>query len=328
MTNPIRWGIMSTGNIAHAFASALQHTPGAELVAVGSRNMATAEAFAEQYKIPNRHDSYASLANDPNVDIIYIGTPHIFHYENMRLCLEAGKAVLCEKAFTINAQEAQTIIDLAREKNLFLMEALWTRFTPAMRKIQDIIHEGVIGEIRTVTADFGINRPFDPDHRLYNPDLGGGALLDIGIYPLMFALTLLGEPSTIVSTAQFSELGMDTQMGLLLNYDNGKIASLTATLQSATPCVATINGSAGRIEVAANFWMTQEFTVITEQGEDVHDMPFEFNGYEYEAAEAMRCLSEGLTESPVMPHADTLLIMRTMDAIRQQWGMTYPTEQT
>ena len=327
MTEPIRWGIMSTGNIAHAFASALNHTPGADLVAVGSRNMETAEAFAEEHNIPNRHDSYASLANDPAVDIIYIGTPHIFHYDNMRLCLEAGKPVLCEKAFTINAREARTVIDIAREKNLFLMEALWTRFTPGLRKIQDMIDEGIIGELRTVTADFGINRPFDPQHRLYNPDLGGGALLDIGIYPLMLALTLLGEPDTIVSTAQFSELGMDTQMGVMLNYNSGQIGAVTATLQSDTPCVATINGSAGRIEIAANFWMPQEFTVIIGDDAEVHDMPFDFNGYEYEAMESMRCLREGLIESPIMPHSDTLIIMETMDAIRQQWGMTYPTEQ-
>lgn len=327
MTDKIRWGILSTGNIAHAFTQALQYLDDAEVIAVGSRSGDRADAFGDRYGIPNRHDSYASLANDPDVDVIYVATPHIFHKDNSLLCLNAGKAVLCEKAFTINAAEAQEVIDTARAKHLLIVEALWSRFTPGLQKVGSLIAEGAIGHVKLLTADFGIYREFDPAGRLFDPNLGGGSLLDIGIYPVMLALTILGTPPEITSTAVMGPSNVDMQSGMLFTYENGAIAALGATLQGEAPCEAAITGTKGRIRIAANFWMTQDFTVIRNDGSEEHyDMSFEFNGYEYEARETMRCLREGLIESPVMTHDDTLALMQTLDRIREQWGLVYPTE--
>jgi len=323
---PIRWGILSTANIAHAFVEGVLPLEDAEVVAVGSRAQATADEFADQYDIPRRYASYQALADDPDIDVIYIATPHVYHYENSLMCLYAGKAVLCEKPFAINVTEAQTVLDLAKEKNLFIMDAIWTRFQPAFRKIQSLIMDDVIGEVRLIIADFGINRDPDPVHRLFNPSLGGGALLDLGLYPVMLACTILGRPSAITSTAHMGETGVDVQAGIAFHYEKGQIANLTISLQADTPLTASIVGTKGRIDIPHGWWFAEHFSVVTPDGKEDYEFPFEHNGYTYEAEETMRCLREGAVESPIMSHDDTLLIMHTLDSIRKQWGLVYPTE--
>jgi len=325
MAEKIRWGILGTGGIASKFADGLSVLTDAELAAVGSRTQEGADRFGEQYQIPRRHASYEALATDPDVDVIYIATPHTFHNENTRLCLEAGKAVLCEKPFAINAVEAAGMIELAREKGLFLMEAMWTRYLPVIMHVRRLIAEGAIGEVRMLTADFGFRTGFNPEGRLFNPDLGGGALLDVGIYPVSLAYALFGQPDTIKTLAGLGETGIDEQSAYLFGYESGQLALLSSAVRTNTPHEAIIAGTEGLIRIP-DWWHARQFT-LTKNGEtEVVELPFYGNGYNYEAAEVMRCLREGLLESETMPLDETLAIMGTMDAIREQWGLVYPKE--
>ncbi len=326
MANKIRWGIISTGNIATSFAEGLQVVEDAELVAVGSRSQNSADAFGEKFNIPNLHDSYEALVNDPNVDAVYIGTPHPFHKDNALLCLEAGKAVLCEKPFTVNADDANVVIEAAKTKGLFLMEALWSRFLPAIVKMKALIADGAIGEVRMVQADFGFRAPLDPEHRLFAPELAGGALLDVGVYPINMAWMVLGAPADIQTTVHIGQTGVDEQVGMLFHYAGGPIAVLSCATRTETQKEAIISGTEGVIRVDANWWQADKITLIKGEDTQVFEFPFDANGYEYEAREVGRCLRAGLTESPHMTHAETLAIMQTMDAIRAQWGLTYPME--
>jgi predicted dehydrogenase len=325
MADQIRWGILGTGNIAHQFARGLKSTPDAKLLACGSRSQESADAFGDMFNVPRRYDSYAALTHDPDIDVIYIGTLHPFHAENALLCLDAGKAVLCEKPFTMNAREADHIIRRAREGGLFLMEAMWTRFIPAMVKVRELIAAGVIGGVRMLTADFGFRFEFDPQHRLFNHELGGGALLDVGIYPIALAASLLGKPTEIVSQAHIGDTGVDEQSALIFKYAGGELALLSSAVRTETPQEACIMGTNGMIRIASRWWMPGQFRLAVQgQPEQVFDLPFEGNGYNYEAAEVGRCLRAGLLQSPVMPLDETLAIMRTMDTIRAQWGLVYP----
>jgi dihydrodiol dehydrogenase / D-xylose 1-dehydrogenase (NADP) len=329
MTQPIRWGILSTGSIAHAFASAIQYMPDADavLTAVGSRTQHKADAFGAQYDIPNRHASYDALANDPAVDVIYIATPHIFHHENMLLCLNAGKHVLCEKAFTINAHEAEAAINLARQKNLFLMEAMWTRFIPAIQQLREWVQAGKIGEVQHIRANFHHHLGYDPSSRIFDPALGGGALLDLGIYPLSFTSMLLGSPQRIRSEVKLAPTGVDELASLLLGYDSGAQAALSFGTLTSTPIDAAVLGSAGTIYVHPRFLHSERLTFYPAHGDpETLDVPFEHNGYQYEAHEVGRCIRAGKLESATMPLDETLALMRQMDAIRTDWGVTYPTE--
>ncbi|MGC9358300.1 MAG: Gfo/Idh/MocA family protein, partial [Anaerolineae bacterium] len=291
----IRWGILSTGSIAHKFAEGLSQLPDAELIAVGSRRQETAEAFGEEHGVPHRHASYEALANNPEVDVIYIGTPHPFHKENSLLALRAGKAVLCEKPLTINAAEAEEIITVARDRGLFLMEAMWTRFIPAVVRVRQLLAEGVIGNIRLFQADFGFRADFDPKSRLFAPKLGGGALLDIGIYPISFASMILGTPTQVTSLAHLGQTGVDEEAAILLSYPNGALAALLAAIRTATPTEATIMGTKGRIKVHSPFLHPHHLTLYSEGKEEIIDIPYEGNGYNYEAAEVGRCLRTGKT---------------------------------
>jgi predicted dehydrogenase len=327
MADKIRWGILSTGNIAHQFARGLSVIRDAELIAVGSRTQESANAFGDEFNVPRRYTSYEALAHDPDVDAIYIGTPHPMHAPNMLLCLEAGKAVLCEKPFTINAREAEGVIRRAREKRLFLMEAMWTRFAPAMAKVRELVAADAIGEVRMLTADFGFRFGFEPKHRLLNPELGGGGLLDVGIYPVSLSYMLFGAPDEIVSQAHLGETGVDEQTALIFKYSGGQLALLSCAVRTETPQEALIMGTKGRIKIAPTWWKPERFTLnISGQPEQVIDMPFTGNGYNYEALEVMNCLRAGLLESPIMPLDETLSIMRTLDAARAPWGLVYPGE--
>ena len=329
MQEKIRWGILGTGNIAHKFATGLMVVSDAELAAVGSRSQASADKFGDEFGAARRHASYEALANDPDVDAIYVSTPHPFHKENSILCLNAGKAVLCEKPFTINAGEAEEVIAVAKAKQLFLMEAMWTRYTPTMVKIRELVGQGAIGDVRMINADFGFRAGFNPKSRAFAPELGGGGLLDVGVYPISLASMLLGEPTEIASVATLGETGVDEQSAVLMKYAGGQIAITSSGVRTSTPWEAFIMGTEGMIHVPRIWWMPQGFMLKVNGKDDQHfDLPFTGNGYNYEAIEVGRCLRAGELESPVMPLDETLSIMRTMDAARVQWGLVYPTERT
>lgn len=327
MKKKIGWGIMATGTIARKFCEGLKLLEDAEPVAAASRSLEKARAFSAEYGVKRAYGSYEALVQDPEVDIVYIATPHPVHYENVMLCLKAGKAVLCEKPFAMNARQAEEMIAYARGKGLFLMEAMWTRYLPAIVKVREWLSKGLIGEVRFLKADFGYRCAWDPEGRLLNPALGGGALLDVGIYPVSFASMVFGaQPRSVKSLAHIGETGVDEQFAALFEYEGGAIASLSGALRTDFVNDALILGTHGRIHVP-DFFYAKTATFRSASGaEEVFGPEFEGNGYQYEAAEAMRCLREGKPESSIMPLEETLAIMRTMDAIRSQWGLKYPSE--
>jgi dihydrodiol dehydrogenase / D-xylose 1-dehydrogenase (NADP) len=324
----IRWGILSTGWIAGKLAQAMTDQPDAEILAVGSRTQASADAFGDRWDIPRRYGSYEALANDPDVDVIFIGTPHTFHYENMLLCLNAGKHVLCEKPLTINAAQAEECISLARQKGLFLMEAMWMRFLPAIRALNERLGEGDLGDIRLVQANFSIPVAFDPKHRLYDPYLGGGALLDLGIYPISFTHMLLGTPDRMLSHAHLGETGVDELATIIFAYDGGQSAVLTTSQRLVQPVEALVVGTAGYARVHHPFFRGQRFSVkIGPEGEEqVFEHPYESNGYIHEVRAVGDYLRAGKLESDLIPLDESLAIMRLMDELRMAWGVYYPGE--
>ncbi|MBN2084329.1 MAG: Gfo/Idh/MocA family oxidoreductase [Anaerolineales bacterium] len=324
----IRWGILGTGGIAQKFAEALALLPDARMTAVGSRTKESADAFGAKWKIPNRHGSYAALMADPEVDAVYIATPHTLHSENALGCLAAGKAVLCEKPFTINARQAEEVITLARRKKIFLMEAMWTRFLPVFQKIRSLLAEGAIGEVRQMQADFAFQAAYDPKGRLFDPALGGGALLDLGVYPVSFASMVFGEaPRRLVSVASLGKTGVDEQSAAVIEYSAGRLAVVSCALRFDSPQVAHIIGTGGRIRVHPAWWHADTITVSRAGREDeIITLPNLGNGYPHEAVEVMECLRGGKLESRVMPLEESLRIMQTLDAIRAEWGLKYPGE--
>ncbi|WIX86484.1 Gfo/Idh/MocA family oxidoreductase [Amycolatopsis sp. DG1A-15b] len=315
MTNvPLRWGIMGTGGIAGAFARDLRLTGSGVVAAVGSRSAGSAGSFADQLGIPTRHGSYEALANDPGVDVVYVATPHPLHHANARLALEAGKPVLVEKPFTMNADEARDLVDLARTGNLFLMEAMWTRFLPHVRHIRELLPS--LGDVVTVTADHGQWFAEDPAFRLFAPELGGGALLDLGIYPVSFASMILGPPARVAAMATPAFTGVDAQTSMLFGYESGAQAVLTCTLSAVSPTTATIVGTDARIEVDGPFYAPASFTVIPREGERSRfEYVDEGLGLRHEADEVAFRLAAGETESPLMPLDETVSIMTTMDEV-------------
>jgi predicted dehydrogenase len=318
--------VLGPGSIARKFATGLQSLSDAQLVAVGSRSQESADAFADQFGVPRRHASYAALVNDPDVDAIYVATPHSFHQEHTQLCLRAGKAVLCEKPFAINAAQSAAMIATARETKVFLMEAMWTRFLPLIVRVQELIAEGAIGELRMLWSDFGFRTNVNPAGRLFDPTLGGGGLLDVGIYPVSMAALLFGQPNRIASMADLGETGIDEQAGIILGYPGAKMAMLATAVRTTTPMETTIMGSSGSIRIHSPSWSPTRMTLSNQAGTQSLEVPMIGNGYNYEAAEVGRCLRAGLTESPHMTLDESLSIMQTLDAIRAQWGMKYPME--
>lgn len=325
---PIRWGIIGTGNIASQFARGLAVLDDAQLVAVGSRSAESANRFGDLFDVPHRHSSYEALAHDPDVEIVYVATPHIYHAENSLLCMEAGKAVLCEKPFTINAAQAQTVIDYARQHRLFLMEAVWTRLLPHMEQVIDLVQDGAIGQIKMIQANFGFRTPVDRGSRVFDPVLGGGSLLDVGVYPIYLAHLLLGAPDEMRTLAHLGETGVDEQAAVLLGYGDGAVAVLSSAIRATLPDTVVIAGDAGQILIHERWWAPSSFT-LQRDGHDaeIFNPPLEGNGYNYEAAEAGRCLRAGRTESPKLPLDTTLAVMRVMDEIRAAWGLRYPGEE-
>ncbi|MFF3250663.1 Gfo/Idh/MocA family protein [Actinacidiphila glaucinigra] len=325
----VRWGILATGGIAASFAEDLRELKDdAEIVAVGSRRLDSARAFADRFGIPRAYGSWTELADDEGVDVVYVATPHSAHRVAAGLCLRAGRSVLCEKPFTVNAVEARELADLARTHGRFLMEAMWTYCNPVVRRLTELVADGAIGEVRSVHADFGLAGPFDPGHRLLDPALGGGALLDLGVYPVSFAHLLLGEPDEVQAWAHLTEDGVDDNTGMLLGYDSGAMAVLSCSLTADTARTAVVTGSAGRIEVPAGFFYPDRF-VLRREGRE----PEEFGapddglrGLQHEAAEVMRCLRAGERESPLVPLEGSLAVMRTLDTVRDRIGVRYPGE--
>lgn len=265
------------------------------------------------------------MVQDPEVDIIYIATPHTSHYENTLMCLENGVPVLCEKPFTITRDQLQRLVNTARKHKVFLMEAIWTRFLPTIQKVLEIKESGVLGEIKAVYADFGFKAPIDPASRSYNLDLGGGALLDIGIYPVFLSLLLLGKPSEIKSFAVLSETGADESCSILFKYPEGRMANLACTMTAETPSEATIIFENGRIRIHRKWFAPSSLTII-HSDEKREELTFDYhgNGYEYEVIEAMKCLNSGLTESRDLPLNFSLDLMGLLDKIRSQCGIRYP----
>ena len=323
-----RWGILGTGAIAKQFVQGLRSLPEAHVFAVGSRSEASAAKFADRRNIPRRHASYEDLASDPDVDVVYIATPHPFHAQNATLCLQAGKAVLCEKPFCVNAAEAERVVELAREKRLFTMEGMWTRFFPLMEEVRRLVSEGAIGEVRMLNVDFGFRADLDPASRLFDQRLGGGALLDVGVYCVSFASMVLGRPSGFVGLAHLGETGVDEQASVILEHEGGRLANLSIGIRTTTPQEATIMGSEGHVRIHTPWWRPTSMTISRPDTEDeTVEAPASGNGFNYEAAEVMRCLEAGKTESDVMPLHETVSVMRTMDGIRAAWGLRYPGEE-
>jgi predicted dehydrogenase len=327
MTDVVRWGILSTGRIAKAFARALKDTPGAVLAGVGSRTVDAAEAFAREFG-GTAYGSYEELAAADDIDLIYIGTPHPMHAENVRMALNAGKGVLCEKPFTMNRSEAEELVALARAKNLFLMEAMWTRFMPALAEVRRIVESGEIGPVHQVNAELGFKSEAGPEHRLFNRALGGGALLDLGIYPLSIAVALLGPVDKVTAQADLGPTGVDEQTGFLLRHSKGGMSVCSCSLRARLPSELTIAGERGHVRMNTMFHHTTTVTVVRADGiSRTVPTPFLGNGYVHEVIEAQRCFKAGLIESPGMTHDDSLALMGVMDEVRRQIGVTYAADQ-
>jgi predicted dehydrogenase len=323
----IRWGILGCGRIAEIFATGLKDVPDAKLVAVGSREQSTADAFADRLGADRRHASYEALANDPEVDVIYVATPHMVHKAATLRCLGAGKPVLCEKPFAINASEAEEMIACARTKGLFLMEAMWTRFTPLMGQVREILENGDIGDVRMLSADLGFRAALGRPARLFDLAYGGGALMDVGVYVTSFSSMVLGKPTRIVSMPTMGDAGVDEQAAFIFGHENGALSVLSTAIRTTTPHVATIMGSDGLIEIHYDWHKPVAATLKIASKEDERIEPEKIgNGYNYEAIEVNRCLREGLLESPIMPLDETHSIMQTLDEIRAQWGLRFPME--
>jgi len=321
---PIRWGILATGGIATQFTEDLALLPDARVTAVGSRSLAAARAFADAHSIVHAHGSWQELADDPDVDVIYVATPHNAHHAAATVCLQGGKAVLCEKPFTLDLRTSEDLVATARAKGLFLMEAMWMRANPAIRRIAGLVADGAIGDVTHVYGDFGIQGPFEPSHRLRAPELGGGALLDLGVYPVTFAHLFLGTPDSVVARASLTPEGTDQNTALILGYASGALATLQCGILGETGQRATISGTVGRIELPRHFYRPDRFTLVRGEGAEQIEIPLRGNGMGYEAEEVMRCLRAGLTESPLIPLSATLEIMGTLDIARAQIGVTYP----
>lgn len=326
-----RWGILATGSIANSFAYDLKHLPSAEIVAVASRTQEGADQFGDEHGIATRYSNYADLANDPNVDVIYIATPHPMHAENILTCLEGGKAVLCEKPFTINAREARNVVDTARAKGLFLMEAMWTRFIPSFVYIREQLAQNALGDVQLIQADFGFKTNFDPQNRLFNKALGGGSLLDVGVYPISLSSMIWGRPEQIYGTTQIGETGVDEHNAIILDYPKGRKALLASSFRLNTSIEAWLYGTEGYMHLHSPFNKAQTITQGRIEGweqreEETLDFSFEGNGLRFQAMHVMNCLDEGKTESDIMPLDESIEIMQTMDTLRQMWGIRYPSE--
>jgi len=327
MVDEVRWGILGTGKIARAFATALKDVPGAILAGVASRSQDKADAFAREFGAQAAFGSYEALVEARGIDLVYVATPHPQHAGNALLALRAGKGVLVEKPFAMNLREAEQVVTLARTRRLFLMEAMWTRYLPGFQEVQRIVASGEIGEVSQVVADFGFSAEFGPEHRVYNPALGGGALLDLGIYPLSIATALLGPVVEIKAQAEMGATGVDVQTGFTLKHEGGAMSVCSCSFKARTPCELTVSGTRGHVRMNTRFHHAKSVTVTLADGSArTIDTPYIGNGYVHEVIEAQRCFTAGLTESPGMKLQETLALMGVLDEIRRQIGLVYDSD--
>lgn len=322
----IRWGILGAGNIAGALVDAIRATEDGEVAAIASRSQDRADSFAARFEIPHAYEGYDGLLEDATLDAVYVATTNDLHHRNTLDAIAAGKAVLCEKPFALNAGQAEEMAQAARSAGVFVMEAMWMRFIPAIEHLLEMVGSGELGEIRAVLADFGFDAGAATGHRLIEPGLGGGALLDLGVYPISLAMMLLGNPDTVAGTAAMTESGVDGQVIATLGYGGGALATAFASFRAASPIEAHIVGSAGRVRLRSPFHHSQQLDVSTDAG--MHEVPvaYEGNGYQYEVAEVHRALAAGEFESPKRPLADTIAVMDVLDRVRAEIGLAYPGE--
>ena len=324
---PVRWGILATGKIAGGFAENLARLPDAEIAAVGARRRESAEAFAKRHG-GRAYEGYEALVADPDVDVVYVASPHALHKEHVMLAFEAGKPVLCEKALTLNADDAAYLVAQARERNLFFMEAMWMRCNPLVRRIRQLLETGELGPVTQVRADLGFRVDAEPTDRLLDPALGGGALLDMGVYPVTFAHLFLGRPDKVAAVAALSEAGADVNIAMSFGYESGAVAALTASMLGPTPRTASIATDRGRFDLPDGFHHPTTATWTSEGHVETIERPVIGTGLANEAQEVMRCLRNGETESPLVPLDETVDLMRLMDDVRRQVGVVYAADQS
>lgn len=318
--------MIGTGGIASTFVDDVRLLPDADVVAVASRHASSAEDFARRHGIERSYPSYEAVCRDDGVDVLYVSTIHPAHHDAAMLAIEGGKAVLVEKPFTMDAAEARSLVEAARARGVFLMEAMWARFVPHMVRVRELLGDGALGDVRLVMADHCQWFEEDASHRLYARDLGGGALLDLGIYPVSFASMVLGTPSKVTAVGHPAFTGVDATTSILLEHEGGAHALLTTTLSAVGPNRAAIVGTEGRLEIDSVFYTPTTFTLTRRDGSvERFEQLSEGRGLRYEAAEVMRCLREGRLESDVLPLAETVAVMSTLDEVRRQIGLSYPT---
>lgn len=321
----IRWGILGTGYIARRFASDLKLAEGAVLTAIGSRSVSSAQQFADEYSVPNYFGSYEELAACDEVDVVYVATPHTLHHQNTLMCLNHGKAVLCEKPFAINSRDTEEMIALAQHKKLFLMDALWTKFHPHYKTMLELVDNGTLGDVKLVLSNFGY--VVTPEHstRLLDPALGGGSILDIGIYNIFTTLDVLGVPDDISVKIVATDKGIDEQCSVIFSYNNGAMASLFSTFRTALATEAEVCGTKARVKLTPDFYTASSNVELYADGtqKDIEVERESGFGYQYEARHVNECLRAGLTESPVVPHSYTLMLMGILDKIRGLAGVVY-----
>ncbi len=328
MKDLVRWGILGTGKAARQMAAAVAAAENTEVVGVGSRTFEKARHFSKDFDLPLAYGSYRELIYDHSVDVVYVATPNAFHFEHTMASLEAGKHVLCEKTFAVNAVQAKAMIHLAREKNLFLMEGLYSRFLPSWQKARELVNQGEIGKIRMVEADYGLGHPYDPSSRLYSPGLGGGALLDEGIYPVSLASWFLSTPKVVRSTVETGPSGVDHQCCMTFKYPKDALAMLYASIEINSDQGAVLSGTVGRLVLRSPFFRSEELILSRDGQEDEYiSCPVDKEPYHYEVEEVVRCIREGKTESEVIPLEETLSVMETLDLVRLDWGRLGPGEE-
>ncbi len=324
MRKNYRWGILGAGRIADKFCTALNFVEGSELYAVASRDKERAKAYADKFKASKWYDNYDDLIRDENIDIIYIATPNVFHHELAIACMQQHKAVLCEKPISINYRLSKQMIDQAEESQVFLMEGMWTSCMPFLEKIQQLIKEDVIGVPQYVSADFGFTAPVDFESRLFSKSLGGGSLLDLGIYPIFLATLILGEPSVIQSVSKLTATGVDEYCNIVIQYPKGQVAHLLSTISFSTAIEAEIIGTKGRIAIQNPWFKATDFSVILNDGtKQQFSIPHACNGFEHEIKEVMHCLDNGLLQSERMPHQLILSISKIMEEVLKKAGVEF-----
>ena len=323
-TTSLRWGILGTGGIAALQTSDLIEN-GFTVAAVGSRSQESADAFATKWSIATAHPSYEALVADENVDAIYVSTPHPFHYENALLALNAGKHVLVEKPFAMNAAQAAEVVERAAQKNLVVLEAMWTRYLPHMIRIRQLLKDGALGELRTLISDHSQNLPKDPTHRINDPALGGGALLDLGIYPVSFSFDVFGAPTAIHASAAMTATGVDAQTTMIFEYEGNKRALLITALDALGPNTTTITGTEGRIEIDAVWYCPTRFVRFDKDNKVVEEFDEKVlgRGMHFQALELERLVASGEIANDILSPAQTVAIMQTLDEVRRQIGLKY-----